>query len=271
MLLPCGARGGRGLTGRSKPPGPLDMPGAEFLGDVGRRPVKYLILIYSNPVTSGDLGGVQRRRAGRGLPGYYNALADELAASGELIVTEAPRRPVADQARLGPRGHAHQRRPVRRGQGTAGRLLPARLRAHRTGGRDRRLAAGGRARPHRGPVVPELGGLEMTTLAEIEGLLRELARRSSAPSSDATATSAPARTRSRASLAAALQWPADGIPANPKGWLTTVASRRWTSRRQDVARRRREQTAATLTRRRPSPSWQPTTPSPCSCCAATRR
>ena len=28
-------------------------------------------------------------------------------------------------------------------------------------------------------------------------------------------------------LAAALQWPADGTPASPKGWLTTVASRRW--------------------------------------------
>jgi RNA polymerase sigma factor (sigma-70 family) len=46
-------------------------------------------------------------------------------------------------------------------------------------------------------------------------------------------------------LAAALQWPADGTPANPKGWLTTVASRRWIERwREETARRRREQTAA---------------------------
>jgi RNA polymerase sigma factor (sigma-70 family) len=46
-------------------------------------------------------------------------------------------------------------------------------------------------------------------------------------------------------LAAALQWPADGTPANPKGWLTTVASRRWIERwREEAARRRREQTAA---------------------------
>jgi RNA polymerase sigma factor (sigma-70 family) len=48
-------------------------------------------------------------------------------------------------------------------------------------------------------------------------------------------------------LAAALQWPADGTPSNPKGWLTTVASRRWIERwREEAARRRREQTAAAL-------------------------
>ena len=28
-------------------------------------------------------------------------------------------------------------------------------------------------------------------------------------------------------LAAATQWPADGVPDNPKGWLVTAASRRW--------------------------------------------
>ena len=27
-------------------------------------------------------------------------------------------------------------------------------------------------------------------------------------------------------LAAAVQWPAEGVPSNPKGWLITVASRR---------------------------------------------
>src|SRR5205814_9798060 len=42
-------------------------------------------------------------------------------------------------------------------------------------------------------------------------------------------------------LAAATQWPAEGIPTNPRGWLTAVAARRladvW---RSDEARRRRE-------------------------------
>jgi RNA polymerase sigma factor (sigma-70 family) len=89
----------------------------------------------------------------------------------------------------------------------------------------------------------------VTTPAEIEGLLRELApqvlgtlvRRHGDFGTCEDAVQ-------EALLAAALQWPADGVPANPKGWLTTVASRRWIERwRQDAARRRREQTAATLT------------------------
>ncbi len=47
-------------------------------------------------------------------------------------------------------------------------------------------------------------------------------------------------------LAAAVQWPSEGVPANPKGWLITVASRRWTEQwRSETARRRREVTAKT--------------------------
>jgi RNA polymerase sigma factor (sigma-70 family) len=46
-------------------------------------------------------------------------------------------------------------------------------------------------------------------------------------------------------LAAAVQWPADGVPANPRGWLVTVASRRLTDLlRTEQARRRREDTVA---------------------------
>ncbi|GII77956.1 RNA polymerase sigma24 factor [Sphaerisporangium rufum] len=42
-------------------------------------------------------------------------------------------------------------------------------------------------------------------------------------------------------LAAARQWPADGVPDNPKGWLITVASRRLTDRwRSERARAGRE-------------------------------
>jgi RNA polymerase sigma factor (sigma-70 family) len=42
-------------------------------------------------------------------------------------------------------------------------------------------------------------------------------------------------------LAAAAQWPAEGLPANPTGWLVTVASRRRTELwRNETARRRRE-------------------------------
>jgi len=48
-----------------------------------------------------------------------------------------------------------------------------------------------------------------------------------------------------AMLAAAVQWPDQGVPQNPRGWLVTVASRRVTDQlRSDQARRRREDTTA---------------------------
>lgn len=46
-------------------------------------------------------------------------------------------------------------------------------------------------------------------------------------------------------IAAAEQWPADGVPDNPVGWLVRVAARRWIEqRRSDDARRRREEAVA---------------------------
>jgi predicted RNA polymerase sigma factor len=51
--------------------------------------------------------------------------------------------------------------------------------------------------------------------------------------------------------AAAAQWPAQGWPANPRGWLVTVPSRRLADQlRSDTARRRREEVDAART---PSP------------------
>jgi RNA polymerase sigma factor (sigma-70 family) len=48
-------------------------------------------------------------------------------------------------------------------------------------------------------------------------------------------------------LAAALQWPKDGVPASPLGWLVTVGERRLTDEwRSDSARRRREEADAAL-------------------------
>jgi RNA polymerase sigma factor (sigma-70 family) len=47
-------------------------------------------------------------------------------------------------------------------------------------------------------------------------------------------------------LAAAMQWPEQGVPENPRGWLITVASRRLMDElRSEQARRRREDAAAT--------------------------
>src|ERR1700735_1575297 len=46
-------------------------------------------------------------------------------------------------------------------------------------------------------------------------------------------------------IAAAGQWPADGLPDSPRGWLITVASRRLTDLlRAEAARHRREDTVA---------------------------
>ncbi len=54
-------------------------------------------------------------------------------------------------------------------------------------------------------------------------------------------------------LAAATQWPAEGLPDNPRGWLITVASRRLTDLlRSEQARQRREDAAA---RQIPPAQW----------------
>jgi len=48
-----------------------------------------------------------------------------------------------------------------------------------------------------------------------------------------------------AMLAAFMQWPREGIPENPRGWLIQVASRRMTDQlRSEIARRQRESAAA---------------------------
>ncbi len=60
-------------------------------------------------------------------------------------------------------------------------------------------------------------------------------------------------------LAAALQWPRDGRPDNPKGWLITVAGRQLTDLlRSEQARRRREDTVAqwALTDTHPDPGGE---------------
>ena len=45
-------------------------------------------------------------------------------------------------------------------------------------------------------------------------------------------------------LAASLQWPTEGVPDNPRGWLIQVAARRMTDHfRSEIARRRRETTS----------------------------
>ena len=48
-------------------------------------------------------------------------------------------------------------------------------------------------------------------------------------------------------LAASQQWPVEGLPENPRGWLITVASRRRIEMlRSEAARQHREETVASL-------------------------
>jgi len=86
----------------------------------------------------------------------------------------------------------------------------------------------------------------VSTPLDVEGLLRALAPQ---------ALGALVRRHGRfdacedavqeALLAAALQWPDQGLPDNPRAWLIAVASRRLTDRlRSDEARRRREDAVA---------------------------
>src|SRR5262247_3375646 len=64
-----------------------------------------------------------------------------------------------------------------------------------------------------------------------------------------------------ASLAAAMQWPRDGIPDNPRAWLTQVAFRRMADHiRSESARRRRESEVAMEAAQTTGPSAVDTSP-----------
>src|SRR6516164_494166 len=79
----------------------------------------------------------------------------------------------------------------------------------------------------------------------IEQLLRELAPQILSPVVRRFRDFAAAEDAVQEALIAATeQWPRDGVPANPRGWLIQVASRRMTDHiRSEVARRRREEVA----------------------------
>ena len=56
-------------------------------------------------------------------------------------------------------------------------------------------------------------------------------------------------------LAAARQWPAEGVPDEPRGWLITVAARRRIEvLRSETARRRREEAVAARAAAGPVPA-----------------
>src|SRR5262245_22173761 len=188
-----------------------------------------------------------QRRAARGRPG--GLCPPERGAGGVGRNGRVGRvgRSVAGQAghRSRRRDDRH-RRAVRRGEGAPGRFLPGGVRQHRARGGVR--GEDPRGGPHGGRGAPGAGPDQRGHVNRVEEILRDLAPRVLAvlvkrygqfdQCEDAV---------QEALLAAALQWPRDGVPENPTGWLVTVAGRRWTEQwRSDQARRRREQTVHQL-------------------------
>ena len=181
--------------------------------------MRYVVLIYHNPesLKVWESLSADERHAGLGV---YRALNEDLEASGELVVTPRarPSRPGAGASRP-PTAPGCHRRPVRRGQGAPGRVLPAGVRERRTCGRDR--GAGARGRPGAGRGAARSGPQRvrgMSTATGFEDLLRELApqvltalvRRFGGFDTCEDAVQ-------EALLAAAVQWPVDGLPDNPQG------------------------------------------------------
>ena len=221
--------------------------------------MKYVILIQHNPTMRDRFMSlpIEERRAGLAA---YTSLHEDLTESGELIASEA----LADPA-LGTRipaqaGHEQEasltRRAVRRGQGAPGRLLPGRLRQPGAGVRHRLPDPRGRVGHGRGAPGPGPQRLrDVRTGQDVEDLLRDLAprilgalvRRYGGFDTCEDAVQ-------EALLAAAVQWPRDGVPDNPHGWLITVASRRRTEMwRSETARRRREEAVVAMAATGPEP------------------
>src|SRR5215218_8013646 len=137
---------------------------------------------------------------------------------------------------------------------------------------DGRAAAGDVARRRR-PVTSAAAELEYTARACAPDVLAALVRRYGDFDAAEDAVQ-------EALVAAARQWPVDGLPDNPRGWLIRVASRRWTS----GGPSRPAPTGSCswpctphqmrpCSPRPPTPPTAPrvTTPWRCCCCAAIRR
>ena len=131
-----------------------------------------------------------------------------------------------------------------------GQLLPARLRQPGAGPGDRRGHALRGRRPRRTVAGPaRVRGGRVSGPTEVEDLLRAyapqvlgtLVRRYGTFDTCEDAVQ-------EALIAAARQWPAQGIPDNPRGWLVTVAARKLVDQvRSEAARRRREDSLALAT------------------------
>ena len=111
--------------------------------------MKYLLTIYDDESMWSDVqpGDVNAMMDG------YRKFGEEVHGNGAFVAGEALESDLHrdDGARQGRRAPRH-RRPVRRDQGAARRLLPARLQGPRRGDRVRGQDPGGAERMHRGPA-----------------------------------------------------------------------------------------------------------------------
>ena len=215
--------------------------------------MKYVILIHANPNPWGHptghftdegrrLDDTQRAAMDR----KFDELMEAMSASGELIVGEALADPASSTIYRWdgqhPRGH---RRTVRRDQGAPRRVLPRRRRVARAGrgdrcgvrpsGRRHRAATCDVARRPRRVSEPSIDVVWRACAPRVLGaLIRRYGHVDAAE--DAL---------QEALVAAARQWPAEGMPDDPKAWLIRVASRKLVDRlRADDARARREERVA---------------------------
>ena len=213
--------------------------------------MKYMLLIYDNPDTRETFLGEE----GEALMAEVDAIMKELTESGELVGGEA----LADPSNT-------QDGPVRDGvpaitdgpfveakEHLAGYLIvdcESAERATEIAARwpERALSRDGGAAGH---GHRRRGDVSAPTTAS-RTCCASWRRRSSARSSAATGTSTRARTRCRRRCSPPpSQWPDEGVPDNPRGWLITVASRRLTDQlRSEQARRRREDDRRRAWRRR---------------------
>ena len=263
-------------------------------------PMKYMILTYAS---QRDYDGMAGKPTGEpvwsaedfaAMGAFMESFNQELAESGQLVETRGwPRRSSRRRLRPGERRAGGDGRAVRRGPGGPGRLLDRGMRgfdrateARRPAGRLPGPGGGGQRRGRRpadrrlpgrpGALSRPLGG------TEVEGLLRRLApqvlgalvRRYGHFDTAEDATQ-------EALLAAALQWPQDGVPDNPArladhGGLAPALTD--LLRSEQAAGAARTTSAAGPVR---SSGWRPpptgprrrptTTPSSCCSCAAIER
>src|SRR4051812_26429521 len=185
-------------------------------------------------VSAHDLRGrdVLDHRAARAAPGGHGRLP-ALRRGGRRAHPRRQRPARHVDGDDGPRARrraARHRRPLRRDQGAAGRLLPGRVqgsrRGDRVGGEDPRREdrldrdPAGHVVQRGGPAGPARDGERLTTEAAfrlesgraVASLIRVLGDFGLAE--DAV---------QEAFLVALERWPAHGVPANPGAWITTVA------------------------------------------------